>query len=206
MQLVLDTRGLVVGKRNGCFYLKTEAQSRTISPLKVSSIAVASYCVLSTSAILLAVEHQIPIYFLDSFGRVTARLGAASYGNDAALRRQQVLFRNTEAALKWCRELFAFKTTEQLQNVTLLGTRRSRFADEIAPLQVAMQEELKELEAIDSSDNHDSTVGTLAVKEALIARYYWQTLAVAHAATLDFEGRSRRPAQDEFNAALNYCY
>ncbi len=206
MQLVLDTRGLVVGKRNGCFYLKTEAQSRTISPLKVSSIAVASYCVLSTSAILLAVEHQIPIYFLDSFGRVTARLGAASYGNDAALRRQQVLFRNTEAALKWCRELFAFKTTEQLQNVTLLGTRRSRFADEIAPLQVAMQEELKELEAIDSSDNHDSTVGTLAVKEALIARYYWQTLAVAMPPPFDFEGRSRRPAQDEFNAALNYCY
>lgn len=205
MQLVLDTHGLNVGKRNGCFFLKTKSETRIISPLKVSSIAVASYCVLSTSAIQLAVSHQIPIYFLDSLGQVTARLGAASYGNDATLRRQQVYFRHSEAALQWCIQLFSLKTTEQLQNIALLMSRRSRFADKITPLQTAVQLELQNLEMLDTTQK-EVCLEQIAIKEALIARYYWQVMAIAMPSPFDFDGRSRQPAQDFFNAALNYAY
>lgn len=205
MQLVLDTHGLNVGKRNGCFFLKTKSETRIISPLKVSSIAVASYCVISTSAIQLAVSHQIPIYFLDSLGQVTARLGAASYGNDATLRRQQVYFRHSEAALQWCIQLFSLKTAEQLQNIALLMSRRSRFADKITPLQTAVQLELQNLEMLDTTQK-EVCLEQIAIKEALIARYYWQVMAIAMPSPFDFDGRSRQPAQDFFNAALNYAY
>jgi len=206
MQLVLDTHGLAVGKRNGCFFLKTKTQSRLISPLKVSSIAVASYCLLSTSAIQLALQHQIPIYFFDTVGQVTGRLGAASYGNDAALRRRQVLFRNTAAALAWSVSLFDLKTTEQLQNITILQTRRSRFDAQIAPLRTDIENELKNLNNLDTSQPTEELLTTIAAKEALLARYYWRVLAIGMPPPFDFEGRSRRPAQDAFNAALNYGY
>ncbi|WP_028668757.1 CRISPR-associated endonuclease Cas1 [Runella zeae] len=205
MQLVLDTHGLMVGKRNGCFHIKSKTHTRSISPLKVSSIAVASYCVLSTSAIMLAVEHQIPIYFLDTMGQVSARLGAASYGNHATLRRQQVHFVHVVGALKWCKTLFVLKTTEQLQNVALLRSRRSRFGEEIQPLQNAIERELSALRSTYHLDLEQAR-GQLASQEAIMARYYWQILAMTLPAPFDFDGRSRRPAQDNFNAALNYCY
>lgn len=207
MQLVLDTHGLLVGKRNGCFHIKSKTQTRSISPLKVSSIAVASYCVLSTSAILLAVEHQIPIYFMDTLGQVTARLGAASYGNAATLRRQQVLFRNTPAALGWCQALFTLKTTEQRQNLAHVALRRARHATELAPFQVAMATEQVALCALDAhAMPAEAFVTATSAREALLARYYWRALAVAMPPPFDFEGRSRQPAQDAFNAALNYAY
>jgi CRISP-associated protein Cas1 len=42
--------------------------------------------------------------------------------------------------------------------------------------------------------------------EGTLARRYWQTLSKALPDDFDFDKRSRRPAEDPFNAALNYAY
>ncbi|RYC70039.1 CRISPR-associated endonuclease Cas1 [Spirosoma sordidisoli] len=92
MQLLLDTRGLVMKLRNRCFLIRHEQTERLISPRKISSIAVTQGCMLSAGAIRLAAQHQIPIYFFDQTGDVQASLQSPRFGTIATLRRKQVYF------------------------------------------------------------------------------------------------------------------
>lgn len=193
-----------VGKRNNCFFLKTEAHERLISPTRVSSIAVTSACVISSSAIHLAVAHQIPIYFLDAFGQVAARLGGASFGNLAELRRQQVKFCDTIHATEWCIGLYEHKSQAQQDHLTQLAIRCPHQQDLIEETNALLCNETDELKHMKGllADHADALRG----KEGNMARHYWQVVAACVPAAFRFEVRTRQPAHDPFNALLNYLY
>lgn len=92
MQLVLDTNGTTLKVRNQSFWIINKTQRRTISPKKVSSIAILQNCLLSSAAVRLAVEHRIPITFFHPTGKPQAHLWSPYFGSIASIRRQQVLF------------------------------------------------------------------------------------------------------------------
>ncbi len=205
MQLVLDTRGLRVWKRNGCFHLKTEQHERLISPQKVSSIAVTSQCVLSSAAIQLAITHQIPIYFLNRAGRVEEQLWSASFGPLANRRRQQVLFSLDLAATAWAIDLHQRKMEQQLQVLRYVQNRRPSQADLLTTAMQDIQTIANSLPThIGSTLAHcaDSVRGI----EGSMARHYWAMLSAGLPEAFRFETRNRQPATDAFNAALNYAY
>lgn len=205
MQLVLDTRGLTMQKRNGCFLLKTEQHERIISPLKVSSIAVASSCAISSQAIQLAIDHQIPIYFLNPLGKVQGQLWSAHFGPLAELRRQQVLFAQHPAATAWVIDLYRHKTQQQLQVMRFLQNRRPSQSAALTARMEAMQLLADDL-AQHQHTHLDSCADTLRGIEGSIARHYWASLALALPDAYSFDTRNRHPATDSFNAALNYAY
>ena len=204
MQLVLDSRGMTVGKRNNCFFLKTETHERLISPLKVSSIAVLSACHLSSAAIHLAAANQIPIYFMDAFGDVVARLGGASYGQMADLRRKQVKFAETPAATTWCVGLFEHKSQGQQAHLAFLCEKVKSQQAALQAVMAMLRQETQELGQVSGllADQADWLRG----KEGNMARQYWQVLSDCLPEGFRFESRNRQPAQDPFNAALNYLY
>lgn len=205
LQLVLDTRGVRVRKRNGCFQLKTEQHERLISPLKVSSIAVASQCLLSSAAIDLAIQHQIPIYFLNRQGRVTGQLWSANFGPLADLRRQQVLFARDPAATIWVLELYQHKTEGQLQVLRYLQNRRPSLSADLQTSINAMHTIANELPVYRQMPLA-TCADTLRGLEGSIARHYWAALATCLPDAFRFDTRNRHPAIDPFNAALNYAY
>ncbi len=92
MQLVLDTKGLVVSQRNQCFQIQHGDTKKLIAPTKITSIAVTTNCLLSTSALILAAQHQIPIYFVDAIGQVHATSRSANFESISTIRRKQVFF------------------------------------------------------------------------------------------------------------------
>ena len=105
MQLVLNTNGLTVKKRNNAFYIIGKEGRRLISPKRVTSIAVTADCLLSAAAIRLAAQHKIPIYFFNRSGMADARLWAANFGSIATIRRRQVLLAETPEATQKMRQL-----------------------------------------------------------------------------------------------------
>ena len=205
MQLVLDTRGIVVKKKNNSFWLATEADERIISPQKISSIAITSAVMLSSSAIRLAIEHRIPIYFIDSYGRVEGQLWAASFGHLATIRRSQVAFWQTLVATEWVIDLFVVKTSHQCQN---LGFWANRLPSKKALLTKTIDDIEKQTVAFDK--HRTSTLARCADSlrgiEGSAARCYWQTLSKIMPVGWHFDDRNRHPAQDAFNACMNYCY
>lgn len=205
MQLVLDTKGITVKKRNNCFHLKTDKHERLISPLRVSSIAVTSYCMLSTSAILLAVQNGIPIYFLDNFGKVKGRLWTGSFGGLSTLRRQQVHFRQQPNALEWVVGLFCLKIARQNENLTQLKKYSKTNKKLLEQTSEQLEKAILQLKTLKSDKLSEVSSSILGI-EGSAARAYWQAVAACMPTKLTFSERSRQPAKDKFNVLLNYMY
>lgn len=202
MQLVLDTKGIVMKKRNDCFHLQTDKQERLISPLKVSSIAITSDCSLSTSAIRLAIEHEIPIYLLNNLGKVEGRLWAANFGHQASVRRKQAVFQQTIEANNWVIAQYEDKIKRQIETLQDVQVRTQvDISDKIE----AMQRIKGNLDELTNKPLHQ-TCDQIRGQEASAARIYWQSIGKLIPAPMSFAGRSQFPAKDRFNAALNYLY
>lgn len=198
MQLVLDTRQLSLSRQRGLFLIEApDGTRRTVSPAKVTSIAIAQSCKVDSTAVELAAAHEIPIYFLDTIGRVTARMAGPNFQSIATLRRQQVLFTLGQDVSRWITGLYVLKTEGQVENLNLLKKQH--------PAINAMQRTLKQADEW-AKLPLDAAKPKIMAMEAAIARLYWQGLAQWLPPDCDFEKRTRRPAQDNFNAALNYLY
>lgn len=195
MQMVLDTKGLRLEKHRGMFLVTPPTgEPRTISPRKLTSIAITQEIWVSSAAIGLAASHEIPILLHHANGKVIARLSAPNFTSIASLRREQLRFVEHTEAGRWIVGLYLLKTQQQQENLRRLNP------SSIAAAQIDEQiGKFEQLATLPFSEAAPKIMQT----EAVIARYYWQELAQMIPA---FEKRSRRPAQDSFNAALNYLY
>ncbi|MEM1123772.1 MAG: CRISPR-associated endonuclease Cas1, partial [Bacteroidota bacterium] len=90
MQLVLDTNGLSLKKRNNSFWIVSKKHRRVISPHRVSSIAVIRDCLISTAAMRLAIKHKIPIFLFNYAGKAEGSLWSPYFGSIATIRRNQL--------------------------------------------------------------------------------------------------------------------
>jgi len=207
MQLVLDTHGLVVKVRNRRFHIimrrdpkaaeGSKPEQRFISPEQLSSIAVIADCMLSTAAIRLAVEHEIPIYLLDGIGNIEAKLWSPYFVGLAVMRRAQALWHESDQDHAWVGSLVALKIERQHELLTDWPDVELKTDHE------ALKDQAKALVPDETQEAMRTRMLTL---EAQAARAYWPALAAVCPSDWRFEERSRRPAQDPFNAALNYLY
>ena len=205
MQLILNTKDLLLEADGRSFSVSAGEVKQRISPKKVSSIAVTRNCLLSASAIKLAVEHQIPILFLNQYGKMTARLWSPYFESIATLRRNQVDFADSPEATLWIIDTFRLKTQNQIANLKYLGNRcRTQKQN--------LQTAIDKMERLSTSfDQHAAEPLHLCKSQLMgvegnIAKTYWKSLKLCLPKEYGFEKRTRRPAKDIFNAALNYFY
>lgn len=205
MQLVLNTYGLSLKRKKGAFWVTNGQENRHIAPAMVDSIAILSPCLLSSSAIELAAESGIPIYFFDTRGEVVAGLRSPYFESIATLRRRQVYFSDQKAGADWVLEQFRIKTFFQIVLLEKLAKRRRKQADQLHELISAIN---ASSESIPEAENHPSSEWANRVMgwEGAVAKKYWAAIALLLEGPWAFEGRTRRPAQDPFNATINYLY
>jgi CRISP-associated protein Cas1 len=206
MQLVLDTHGVALRRHQGSFVVILGEQSRLISPDKITSIAVLGNAQLSSAALRLAAESGIPIFIHHpQNGKAEVRMDSIYFQNLAEVRRQQILFALDAEATQWVVSLFQCKQTFQNENLDFLARRKIAFASELGRTKTAMQALFTHFEALQTQPVDSVRLSIMGI-EGNIARLYWKSLAVCLADASVFEGRSRRPATDPFNAVLNYAY
>jgi CRISP-associated protein Cas1 len=205
MQLVLDTEGVTLKRQDGCFFVTQGEESRLISPLKITSIAVLSSCLVSAAAVLLAAEHQIPMYFMSATGSPEARMDSVYFKNLPIIRRQQVLFAHHTEATAWVVSLFAIKHEQQLGNMDFIVFRKPSLAVLTKKYAENTEGVLSSMKGLQHKLLTDSSPNLMGL-EGTMARYYWQTVAEAIGDPNIFNKRTRRPAEDAFNASLNYAY
>ena len=203
MQLVLDTNGIIVTHKNGAFHIQGKNGSRTFGPGKLSSIAVTADVHLSAGAIQLAIRNGIPILFFDYIGKAQARLWSPYFESIATLRRQLVKFAETAEATQWMIDLFLLKTEGQIDNLKLLKTRQvlSTLGPRIAKMNIESRQ-FENFRGALIEECRQSLMGT----EGHLAALYWEGVGESLPRSYRFRKRSRRPAEDFFNAAINYAY
>jgi len=121
MQIVLDTRGLQMSVRNACFLIAGENHSGLIHPSRISSILVTAPCRISSPALLLAAENQIPVVICNNAGNPLARLWSSRFLNTSGLRRRQYSFTSQPQGLIWAEEILSMKINAQINNLGVSG-------------------------------------------------------------------------------------
>lgn len=200
MVIIIDDYGVSIEKHNYSFKLSKEDDLRVISPNKVTALHILKPCTISTPAILLAAEFNIPVLFFDAKASVIARLWSPGFGSLPIVRYHQLLFSRSPEGLKWVAKWLALKTEGQVSVLKHCHNRINRALPKLTEAINTMSQGSKPLMS------NAATAETLRIQEAMLSKVYWQALAEAMEKHIPFGKRSRRPAMDQFNTLLNYGY
>lgn len=204
MQLVINTYGSYLQKNGDCFKIKTDEKVFEISCKKVGSILIATAAYITTDAIKMAMENNIDIVFMDEYGDPFGRVWHSKLGSTTLIRRRQLEIAETEEGLRLALEWVRTKFNNQIDLLTRLRKTRPHKSAEIT----SYVEKLRNVATVfDSlSGRVDELRGTIMGLEGSGGRIYFEALNDLMPDRFKFNGRSRNPAKDEFNALLNYAY
>ncbi|MCK4388753.1 MAG: CRISPR-associated endonuclease Cas1 [Desulfobacterales bacterium] len=204
MQLVINTPGTFITQKDECFRLKQKEKQFDISPLKVESIVISNQAMISSQAVVLALEHNIDIIFLDTYGDPVGRIWFSKMGSTALIRRRQIEAMGSPLGLQLVIDMVAQKLDNQIRFMKkLMHARPGREDHFLTPIQ-AIEKARDDLSS--SGTELEAARNRLMGLEGTAGRNYFQCLSGLLPEKYEFKGRSRRPAKDPFNACLNYCY
>lgn len=204
MQLVINTYGSYLHKEGDCFKVKRDDQVFEISVKKVSSILITTAAYITTDAIKMAMENNIDIIFLNEFGEPYGRVWHSRIGSTTLIRRRQIEIAETEEGLKLALSWVIRKFENQIEFMKRLRTTRTQKSAEISSYIEKLEKCRKSLDNL--SGTIEEKRGTIMGIEGSGGRIYFECLSFLMPDRYKFEGRSRNPAKDEFNALLNYAY
>ena len=204
MQLVINTPGTFINQKDECFRLKQKEKILDISPLKVESIVITNQAMISTQAIVMALEHNIDVIFLDRFGDPLGRVWFSKMGSTALIRRRQLEAVAKPLGLNLASEMIDRKVKNQSDFLKRLMHSRPGKGSLFEASIKSIEESRSKLYLTDPDlgEMRNRLMGL----EGAAGRAYFQCLSRIMPEKYQFKGRSRRPAEDPFNAVLNYCY
>jgi CRISP-associated protein Cas1 len=200
MQLVINTYGSYLRKNGNCFLVKKEDKSFEVAVNKVNSILITTAASITTDAIKL----NIDIVFLDSHGEPYGRIWHPKLGSTTLIRRRQLEIYENNEGLDLAQEWGLQKLNNQIEILSRLKkTREEKRLD--------LERYIADIER--SRDQMQCLRGTVEARrqemlglEGMASRIYFEAISSIMPEKYRFEGRSRNPAKDEFNAMLNYGY
>lgn len=210
MQLVINSYGSYLQKNGDCFKVKKDEQVFEVSVKKVDGIMITTAAYITTDAIKLAMDHNIDIIFLDEFGDPFGRVWHSKLGSTTLIRRRQLEIADTlegvNLALDWVRK----KLDNQIDLLTRLRESRSNKSAEITAYIDKLRNCRNSFDSLIPKDaSHigiEDVRGSIMGIEGSGGRIYFEAVSFIMPDRYKFEGRSRNPAKDEFNALLNYAY
>lgn len=205
MKLIINTYGSYLHVVQNSFEIKTEEEKKRISAKKIDSILITTGAAISTDAIKLALENNIEIQFLDQFGDSIGKVWHPKLGSTTYIRRRQLEIASTEEGTELVKELMLIKAENMIKHLYDLGIKRNQ------EKQNYLMEKIQEIKSLKKklgkvTGQIDDVRFSLMAYEGNISRIYFGCLSYILPDRYKFEGRSFRPAKDEFNCLLNYGY
>jgi CRISPR-associated protein Cas1 len=204
MQLVINTYGSYLRKKGNCFLVRKEDKVFEVSVNKVDSILITTAAYISTDAIKFAVDNNIDIVFLDSYGDPYGRVWHPKLGSTTVIRRRQLELYDRAEGLNLVKNWGIQKCDNQIALLKRLKKTRSEKNNELerSIMEIEqMKEKMKSLKGA-IEERRQTMLGL----EGMASRTYFEALSSIMPDRYKFESRSRNPAKDEFNAMLNYGY
>jgi len=204
MQLVINTRGSYLRKKDNCFLIKNEDKVFEISVKKVDSILITTSAYFSTDAVKFAVDNNIDIIFLDHFGNPYGRVWHSKLGSTTLIRRKQLESSTGEKGLNLAKEWVISKIENKVDFLKNLANSRPNKEKIINECVVSLEEKIYMLQKMKGS--LEGKRNSIMAIEGMAGKEYFGALNYIMPDRFKFKGRSRSPAKDEFNCLLNYGY
>ena len=204
MQLVINSRGSYLRKKNNCFLVKNEDKVFEVSVKKVDSILITTSTYLSTDAVKFAVDNNIDIIFLDYYGNPYGRVWHSKLGSTTLIRRKQLESSTGEKGLNLSKEWIICKIENNVDFLKSLANSRPNKEKVINEYVISLEKKIYMLQKMKGS--LEEKRNSIMAIEGMAGKEYFGTLNYIMPDRFKFKGRSRNPAKDEFNCLLNYGY
>ena len=172
----------------------------------VESFWVHSSASVTTAALRLAIEHDIDFVLCDHNGMPLGRFMPHRPSTTAMVQKAQIWVSQSPHAITYVKEWVGQKLTNQVTFLNeLADKRKSESKKTLKAAALKIEESSKRILALEGQ--HISEIAdVLRGIEGAACRIYFGALNASLSQYYNFKGRSRQPADDLFNAFLNYGY
>lgn len=206
MHLILNSFGASVGKENGLFAISTAEGKQLIAPRDVKTITVSKGARISSDAVLLAIENEVDVLFVNKMGQPQGRVWSIKYGSVSDIRRQQLEFFYSSRAVKWVKDLVVEKINNQVAMLLSLKAQQTDPLRRKLTSAISGMEDYKNKARASDGESVPDLAPSLRGWEGAASRRYFNMVSACLPDKYRFDKRSKRPAVDMFNAMLNYGY
>ncbi|HKJ32974.1 MAG TPA: CRISPR-associated endonuclease Cas1 [Balneolales bacterium] len=209
MQLYLTTFGTFLHVYKGMFEVKIPKDDKKIkkkiAPQKVTTIVLDKGTTLTWEAVQVALQYNIDIVFVEGDGAPIGRIWHSKLGSTTRIRKRQLEASMNQEAVYWVKSWIGDKLNNQIELFKKLKKHRKTRRDEMDQLISKIEETVAKIKKLEG-DHISEIEGSLRGFEGSAGRAYFGNLSTLLTAQYQFKGRSFRPAEDAFNAFLNYAY
>lgn len=205
MDLVLNTFGTSLSRDNQAFIINHKDGKQRLPIVGLKSIQISRGAQITSDAVLLAIENEIEILFLNNSGEPIGRVWSNKYGSISTIRKGQVNFTFTKDAIEWIKDILIQKIENQqalILTMYVSDTQLQKVVDRSISRINDYKAKIKSLQAEVISD----IAPTLRGWEGQASRIYFETINLFLPEEYQFQNRSQNPAMDIVNALLNYGY
>lgn len=205
MDLILNTFGTSLSRDNEAFVINHKDGQQRLPVAGISSIHVSRGAQITSDAVLLAIENEIEILFMNRSGEPIGRVWSNKYGSISTIRKGQLNFTFSKDAIEWIKDVMIRKMDNQQALILAMRVnddRTQRLVDKAIQRISDYQTKVKSLKGEVISDIAPKLRGW----EGVSSKIYFETLNLFIPENMQFAKRSQHPALDVVNALLNYGY
>lgn len=205
MELVLNTFGTSLNRDNEGFVITHKDGRQRIPADGIKSIQISRGAQITSDAVMLAVENEIEVLFMDRSGMPVGRIWSPKYGSISTIRKGQLNFTFSKDALAWIKEIIRQKIENQ-QALLLMMKADSDDLNRKREKAISRLEDYRTKIASLEGDIVSDVAAQLRGWEGVASKIYFEALNLFIPENYRFESRSQHPAMDITNAFLNYGY
>lgn len=205
MELILNTYGVSLNRDNDGFVITTAEGRQRIPAVGINSIQISKGAQITSDAVMLAVEKEIEILFMDRAGKPIGRVWSPKYGSISTIRKGQLNFTFSHDAVDWIKGIISKKLENQQAMMLLLRTEDAAVHKTVERNRQRLEDYKAKINRLDGFIVND-IAPKLRGWEGQASKIYFDSLNMFLPEEFRFERRSQRPALDATNAFLNYGY
>lgn len=204
MELVINTFGTSLNRDNEAFVITYKEGRQRIPPEGITSIQISRGAQITSDAVMLAIEREIEVLFMDRGGQPVGRIWSPKYGSVSTIRKGQVNFSFSHDAVEWIKQVIVKKIENQQALLLMMtpSTETQAAVDRAVHRLEVYRDKVAKIDGLIVSD----IAATLRGWEGASSRIYFEALNLFIPEHYRFAARSQHPAMDPVNALLNYGY
>lgn len=205
MELILNTFGTSLNRDNEGFVITSKDGRQRIPATGITSIQISRGAQITSDAVLLAIDREIEVLFMDKSGQPLGRIWSSKYGSVSTIRKGQLSFTFSKDAVKWIKDTIQRKIENQ-QALLLLMVARDAGIEKTVQKSVNRLEDYRTKINLLEGEIVSDVASSLRGWEGVSSKIYFDTLNMFLPEKYRFKQRSQHPATDIANAMLNYGY
>lgn len=204
MELILNTFGISLNRDDEGFVINTSEGKQRIPAVGIDSIQISRGAQITSDAVMLAIEHEIEVMFMDKTGKPIGRIWSPKYGSISTIRKGQLNFVYSHNAVEWIKEVLLKKIENQQALMLLFNNDEHTEVDSEKNI-VRLEDYRNKIRAL-NGDIVNDIAPMLRGWEGQASRIYFSTINSFLPEQFRFNVRTQHPALDITNAFLNYGY